>query len=134
MSTLEIAFLIGILSAFATVIAAGTAFAFSINNRISAVSERVGRLESTLEAWLDKMGLAAAKMLHRDDDKFQVDFYLDIYRNRHHEMSMDQWIQFRVLMDETANNPKASKQEQVMAQFLAELAAHKLQMFQDKTK
>lgn len=111
-----------IMGAIGVCILAGASFAFLISNRVT-------RLETAFEFWssaMERLGLRAAKALHSPDDHLGIDKLLDQYTDHHHEMTYDQWVMLANVMDEVIDRKDVDKEKKFMAQFLRELASHKM--------
>lgn len=93
--------------------------------RINDSNARIIKLEVLLELF----GRNAAKILHRDDDKYGVDSLLERYVSNHNELSMQEWEELRDKMDSICKDQKAPKSERTLAAWLSALAVHKLGMY-----
>ena len=118
--TWQITLFSGIGAILCGIIVAGVALAFVLSNRIT-------RIETQFEDWLDRCGLMAAKALHSPDNHLGIDYFLDQYVNNSFDMADQDWVNLREVCASTMQNPSATKLEQVQAEFLKHLADHKLQ-------
>lgn len=90
------------------------------------LTNRITRLETRFEDWLDRAGVLAAKALHSPDNHLGIDHYLDQYIQGHHDMTLNQWISFHDICVIVQNDEKATKLEKVQAEFLMQLCQHKI--------
>jgi hypothetical protein len=128
--------LMWIFGGFALAVATVGGFALRTSDSVARVERKIGerlvRLETQFEIWLDKTGMIVAKTLHRDDDRLKLDKFLDIYRAHHHDMSMEDWMEFKRVLEKAMDNPLATAYEKGASEWLVELCNHKLSVFQLK--
>lgn len=105
-------------TAILALVGAGLTFWFAFGNRLT-------RLETTVEFVVDSLGRKAARALHSPDDHLGLDDYLDRYISKSHDMSLAEWVKMKQLLEVARDNPCATKNEQIMAEFLMELCDHK---------
>lgn len=91
-------------------------------DRINRVSERIIKMEVV---W-DLFGANAAKILHRDDDKYGVDKLLEKYLDHDYDLNMGEWENLHDEMEKIATNQEIPKSERTLAAFLSALAIHKM--------
>lgn len=123
----SIAIFIALFGAIISLAVAATGFAF-------VIVQRVSRLETQFEDWIDRQGIRAADILHSPDDHLGIDYYLEQYKLHFHEMTMEQWISFRTELISSMAVSDATKLERAETKFLIELCDHKLECFQPKKK
>lgn len=75
---------------------------------------------------MDRFGIIAAKALHSPDNHLGIDHYLESYIANHYDMSAQEWLDFKEICASVMNNPEASKNEKLQAEFLSELCDHKM--------
>lgn len=73
-----------------------------INNVKDDLKSRIVKMETV---W-DVFGEKAAKILHRDDDKYGVDKLLEQYLDKHYDLSMEEWQKLHDTMERIS--PRAS--------------------------
>lgn len=93
---------------------------------VVVMRERLTRLETRFEDWLDRAGVLAAKVLHSPDNHLGIDGYLDSYIAHHHDMSLQEWADFHDICVEVTRDEKSTKLEKVQAEFLMQLCLHKI--------
>ncbi len=110
----------------------------SIESRIPKdLAERVTRLEAqvhddlfervvSLEAVFNILGEKAAKLLHSDDDPYQIDSLLDKYLDRHYELSFAEWEALLAKCSVIEENKVLSKDERLLAGWISAVCHHKL--------
>lgn len=103
----------------AAITAAGAGAVLLLTNRIT-------RLETRFEDWLDRAGVLTAKALHSPDNHLGIDHYLDRYIVGHHDMSLEEWTAFHDICVGVVRNEGATKLERVQAEFLMQLCQHKI--------
>jgi hypothetical protein len=121
----QIALFSGIGAILCGIILSGVGFAFVISNRVT-------RIESSLEFWIDSMGRLAAKKLHSPDDHLGIDAFLDIYIQNAHTMTLEQWSEFKLVCLKSRSDPLATKAEKAYAEFLIELCEYKMSLARTK--
>lgn len=93
------------------------------------VTSRITRIETNME-WLmgsiDSMGKNAAKVLHRDDDKFKIDDLLERYYNRSFELSYEEWLILSAKCDLIIEDTNLDRGYRSAAVFLKMVCDHKL--------
>lgn len=92
---------------------------------INAIDRRMVKMESLL----DVFGTSAAKILHRDDDRYGADKLLEKYLANHNNLSMEEWFQLHAKMEEIVKNEMAPKSERTLAGWLSALAIHKMGVY-----
>lgn len=102
---------------------------FFLWTKIGELKNDVVRLSTQFEDWLNRAGELAAKALHSPDNHLKIDDYLDKYLDQHYDMSVQEWVEFRSVLQpiaESEESEKISKLEKVQAEFLMALCDHKL--------
>jgi hypothetical protein len=95
------------------------------------VKNDVKNLKLAVDLFIGGMGKAAALVIHRDDDRYGIDALLDRYRAHDNDLSLEDWITLKTLMDKFQNDstvPDGTKLAVATVCFamLAEFATHKI--------
>lgn len=90
---------------------------------------RISRDVARIDGFLDGLGVEFAKALHRDDDKYGLDKLLDEYVRRHHELSVDEWLQLHDTTKKIIERSDLTDLERITSIFLKEFAIHKAERF-----
>lgn len=110
---------------------------FKMGERLSAVSERVVKLEAqvhddifervvSLEAVFNLLGEKAAKLLHSDEDEHGIDDLLDKYLDREYELSYSEWESLLAKCTLIEEDKSLAKGERLLAAWVSAVASHKL--------
>lgn len=75
---------------------------------------------------IDGMGRRAAKILHRDDDKWEMDYILEKYYEHSHELSFEEWNKLSDRMQKIVDDSKESRDYRLAAAMLLMICDHKL--------
>jgi hypothetical protein len=75
----------------------------------------------------------AAKLLHNDDDKHGLDYYIDIYLDRHYELSPKEWNELLSNFERVMNDETKSTDTRLAASLVFHICRHKLMLPPDKT-
>lgn len=83
---------------------------------------------------MDTMGKNAAKILHRDDDKFKIDDLLEKYYNRNFELSYQEWLVLSAKCETIIEDTTLDRGYRSAAVFLRMVCDHKLRKDPKKYK
>lgn len=91
--------------------------------------------QSKIETVMVSISKRAADILHRDDDKYRMDYLLEKYKARMHELSYNEWRELLAKCEAIATDTTIAKDERLAAGllkdlslFVKELAIHKTQL------
>jgi hypothetical protein len=84
-----------------------------------------------VDLFINGMGKAAAKVIHRDDDLWEIDGILDRYQQSGNDVSLQDWIRLKEVMDklhEDKEIPAGTKLAFATVAFamLSAIASHKI--------
>lgn len=91
-----------------------------------SIIQRMTKIETKFEDFVDNFGDKIAKHLHSPDDHLGLDALMDKYRDRHYELSFKEWADLLVRCDRISQDKKGTTTEQVLADFMALICHHKL--------
>lgn len=120
--------LLWILGVFVTLAIADVVAYVSLKDKISEFNILLVQRVSKVEAFVDLIGEKSAKILHQDDDTFQMDTLLDKYLDRHYELSSAEWTQLMKRCDELEADKTLSMGARLAAAQLNAVCHHKLMM------
>lgn len=87
---------------------------------------KVAVLETKLESFIDSIGRNAAKIAHRDDDKHEIDNFLDTYM-RKEDLPFEDWQRLEVITKKLMNDETKDKDSRTAFGLLNAVCHHKMQ-------
>lgn len=93
-------------------------FCFNINNKLI-------RFETMVEI----LGKKAAKQLHSPDNHHGLDEYLDMYIDKHYDMSQAEWETLKQKCEAIEHDGTSTANEKSLAAFIVALCVHKLMAY-----
>lgn len=115
-------FILAILSALV-----GACFAklSSQADKISILSEKIIKLETSFDFWIESVGKKALSLLHSPTDHLRLDQLIEEYEKHDYDLTSEQWEDLRIKCQEISTDVNATKNEKLLATLGRLLADHK---------
>ena len=111
--------LLGIFGVFVTAL-------FAMAGAIYILSQRVTKMETIFNFWIDTIGRKAAQLLHSPDDHHGLDKYLEKYLGDHPSLNLEDWYTIKRICGDIENDNKLDSGKRFIAGFVAAGAAQKI--------
>lgn len=88
--------------------------------------QRITKLETTLDFWVNEVGTKALDLLHSPSNHLGLDALIDEYRSHNYDLADEQWENLRVICAEIQARENVTKDEKLLAVLGEALSNHKL--------
>lgn len=88
--------------------------------------QRITKLETTLDFWVNEVGTKALDLLHSPTNHLGLDALIDEYRSHNYDLTNEQWENLRFICAEIQARESVSKDEKLLAVLGEALSNHKL--------
>jgi hypothetical protein len=105
------------------IIAAGIS---TVAGAVYLQSQRLTRLETIFNFWIETIGNKAAQILHSPHDDLGLDKYLDKYINEHPTLVLADWIEIKIMCERAEKNIAIEPGRRLVAGFVAAGAMQKI--------
>lgn len=100
----------------------------AVTNRLSIVETK----QTIRDKFFDGLEMRAMELLHRDDDKFQLDKLVEKYRLNHYDLPIQDWILLKFRCEAIFEDKTLPTEERLLASLAIGLAEHKLSVLRDR--
>lgn len=88
--------------------------------------QRITKLETTLDFWVNEVGTKALDLLHSPTNHLGLDALIEEYQAHNYDLSTEQWENLRIICAEIQARESVSKDEKLLAILGEALSNHKL--------
>jgi hypothetical protein len=90
------------------------------------LSQRMTKMETIFNFWIETIGNKAAKILHSPGDSLGLDKYLDKYLNDHPALVLEDWVEIKLMCEKVEQNREVDAGKRLIAGFVAAGAQQKI--------
>ena len=95
-------------------------------------AQRLVKMETIFNFWVETIGKKAAQILHSPGDHFGLDKYLDSYIENHPDMNLQDWYELKILCERVERDETIESGKRLIAGFVAAGAIQKIMLMQNK--
>lgn len=88
--------------------------------------QRITKLETTLDFWVNEVGTKALDLLHSPTNHLGLDALIEQYQAHEYDLTNEQWENLRIICAEIRQREGVGKDEKMLAVLGEALATHKL--------
>lgn len=100
----------------------------ALSSAVFLQAQRLTKLETIFNFWIETIGKKAAQILHSPGDHLGLDKYLDKFLKDHPALVYEDWIEIKLMCEKVENDPTVESSKRLIAGFVAAGAIQKMML------
>ena len=107
---------------------------FAVCGAIYLLGQRVTKIETIFNFWVETIGKKAAQILHSPGDHLGLDKYLDKFLKEHptNTLSLQDWFEIKIMCERVERDESVESGKRLVAGFVAAGAIQKIMLMQKR--